>query len=136
MERGSKCVMVVEEGLPAGLAANAAGVLAFALGREADLTLGPSVLDGSGELHVGITSIPIPVLRADGDTLRRLRSEAGRTELLAVDFTEAAQSSKTYEEYERKLEARKTEELEYLGLALYGEKKEVDRLTGSLPLLR
>ncbi|MDN5698104.1 MAG: DUF2000 domain-containing protein, partial [Rubrobacter sp.] len=65
-----------------------------------------------------------------------LRQEAGQTELLAVDFPESAQTSKTYEEYERKLASRRTEELEYLGLALYGKKKEVDRLTGSLPLLR
>lgn len=136
MERRSKCVMIVEEGLPAGLAANAAGVLAFTLGREVDFAVGPSVLDGSGELHVGITKIPIPVLRAGGETLRRLRSEASQTKLLAVDFTESAQTSKTYEEYESKLAARETVELDYLGLALYGERKEVDRLTGSLPLLR
>lgn len=95
MERERKCVMVVEEGLPAELAANAAGVLAFTLGREVDFAVGPSVLDGSGLRHVGITRIPIPVLRADGETLRRLRSEATGTELLAVDFTDAARTSKT-----------------------------------------
>lgn len=136
MGRERKCVMVVEEGLPAGLAANAAGVLAFTLGREADFAVGPSVLDGSGLRHVGITRIPIPVLCAGGETLRRLRSEATEAELLAVDFTDAARTSKTYEEYERKLAARETGDLEYLGLALYGERKAVERLTGSLPLLR
>lgn len=131
-----KCVMVVEESLPAGLAANAAGVLAFTLGREANFAVGPGVLDGSGMRHVGITRIPIPVLRADGDTLRRLRYEAESAELLAVDFTEAARTSKTYEEYERKLAATKATELDYLGLALYGDRKAVEKLTGSLPLLR
>lgn len=136
MEPESKCVMIVAESLPAGLAANAAGVLAFTLGREMECAVGPGVLDGSGERHEGITRVPLPVLCADGQTLRRLRQEAGQTELLAVDFTESAQTSKTYEEYERKLASRRTEELEYLGLALYGKKKEVDRLTGSLPLLR
>lgn len=136
MERQRKCVMVVEEGLPSGLAANAAGVLAFTLGREVDFAVGPSVLDGSGRRHAGITRIPIPVLCASGGTLRRLRSEAGDMELLAVDFTDAAQTSKTYEEYEGKLAAKETEELRYLGVALYGERKLIDRLTGSLPLLR
>jgi hypothetical protein len=128
--------MVVEEGLPAGVAANAAGVLAFTLGREVDFAVGPSVLDGSGLRHVGITRLPIPVLCADGETLKRLRSEAAESELLAVDFTDAAKASRTYEEYERKLAGKGTLELEYLGLALYGERKTVEKLTGSLPLLK
>lgn len=128
--------MVVEESLPAGVAANAAGVLAFTLGREVDFAVGPSVLDGSGMRHVGITRIPIPVLSADGETLRRIRSEVAGSDLLAVDFTDAARTSRTYEEYERKLAAKDTTELGYLGLALYGDRKSVDSLTGSLPLLR
>lgn len=136
MEREKKCVIVVEESLPAGMAANTAGVLAFTLGREVDFAVGPAVLDGSGLRHVGITRIPIPVLRANRQTLRWLRSEAAQTGLMAVDFTESARTSRTYEEYERKLAATKTGDLEYLGLTLYGERKAVESLTGSLPLLR
>jgi hypothetical protein len=77
----------------------------------------------------------IYLISADGETLRRLRFEAMEAELLAVDFTDAARTSKNYEEYERKLASRETGDLEYLGLALYGERKAVERLTGSLPLL-
>lgn len=136
MERERKCVMVVEEGLPAGVAANATGVLAFTLGREVDFAVGPSVLDGSGTRHVGITRIPIPVLSADGETLRRLRSEATESDLLAVDFTDAAKMSRSYEEYERKLATKEATDLVYLGLALYGERKAVEKLTRGLPLLK
>lgn len=76
------------------------------------------------------------MLRADGQTLRRLRSEAAETELMAVDFTDSARTSRTYEEYERKLAGKETADLDYLGLALYGERRSVESLTGSLPLLR
>lgn len=53
-----------------------------------------------------------------------------------VDFTDAAQTSHTYEVYTQKIAALPSDELRYLGLALYGKKDVVNRLTGSLPLLR
>lgn len=137
MENGSaKCVVVLDEGLPAGLAVNTAAVLAFTLGREMGSVVGPEVVDGSGASHLGITRLPIPILKANEGVVRDVRSKADEDGLLVVDFTNAAQTSKTYEEYTEKMAARTAEELKYLGVALYGDKKLVNRLTGSLPLLR
>jgi hypothetical protein len=138
MKNGSeKCVMVLSEGLPAGLAVNTAGVLAFTLGRKLEEVVGPEVVDGSGRTHLGITRIPIPILKADETVVRNIREQAERTDgMVVVDFTDAAQTSKTYEEYQQKMATRTSEELRYLGVALYGDKKLVNRLTGSLPLLR
>ena len=51
-------------------------------------------------------------------------------------FTDVAQTSRTYEEHTKKMAASPPEELEYLGVALHGDKKLVNKLTGSLPLLR
>ena len=135
-EDRNKCVMVLDETLPIGLAVNTAGVLALTLGREVGKVVGPDVVDGSGMQHAGITTLPIPILRTSGETLRDLRRRAEDEDLLVVDFTDAAQTSKTYEDYECKIAAVSTEQLNYLGVALYGAKKPVNRLTGSLPLLR
>ncbi len=136
MESGAaKCVMVLEEGLSSGLAVNTAGVLAFTLGRELGGIVGPSVVDGSGESHLGITTVPIPILRAGEEEIRAIRAKAGEADLLVVDFTDAAQTSKTYEQYTRKMAAVASEDLRYLGVALYGDRKAVNSLTGSLPLL-
>lgn len=135
-EGQDKCVMVLDETLPVGLAVNTAGVLALTLGREVGKVVGPDVVDGSGRPHAGITTVPIPILKASGEVLRDLRRRAEDEELLIVDFTDAAQTSKTYEDYERKIAAVSTEQLNYLGVALYGARKPVNRLTGSLPLLR
>lgn len=132
-----KCVMVVDEGLPVGRAVNTAGVLALTLGYRLESVIGPDVTDGSGGVHPGITRVPIPVLKASADLVRKTRLKAGEAPgVFVVDFTDAAQTSKTYEDYERKISARTTRELGYLGVALYGDKKAVNRLTGSLPLLR
>ncbi len=132
-----KCVMILDEDLPAGLSVNTAGVLALTLGDKMGQIIGPDVTDGSGRAHLGITTMPIPILKAGAETVREIRLQASELdELMLVDFTDAAQSTKTYEDYTRKIEAIPTEELSYLGLALYGDKKRINKLTGSLPLLR
>ena len=132
-----KCVMVVSEALPVGLAVNAAGVLAATLGRREESLVGADVVDGSGERHAGLVRIPIPVLKADEEAIRDVRSRASGIEgLLVVDVTEMAQSSRTYEEYRDRMALAQGDELGYLGVALYGEKRAVNKLTGNLPLLR
>lgn len=136
-QNDKKCVMVLDEELPVGLAVNTAGVLAITLGRDVEDILGSEVLDGSGLRHAGITKIPIPILKASEDAVRNIRLRAEEIEdLLAVDFTDAAQTAKKYDDYIRKIKAVPSGKLGYLGVALYGDKKMVNKLTGSLPLLR
>ncbi len=132
-----KCVMVLDGELPVRLAVNAAGVLATTIGYRVESIIGPDVADRSGDRHAGLVTIPIPVLRASAQALKDIKAKAAGAEgLLVVDLTDAAQASKTYEEYEKKLAALAPEDLRYLGLALYGDKKPVNKLTGGLPLLR
>ena len=132
-----KCVMVISEELPVGLAVNAAGVLAATLGSKVETLVGEDVVDGSGERHAGLVRIPIPVLKADEEEIRSVRVRAAGLEgLLVVDVTETAQSSRTYEEYEERMALTRGDGLGYLGVALYGEKRSVNKLTGNLPLLR
>jgi len=134
----SKAVIVVDEQIPAGLAANTAAVLSLTLGRRLGELIGPDLKDGSGQVHAGITTVPIPILVADQDTLRQIRDRAaqGDTGLFLVDFTDCAQRTTTYEDYSRLLESTLASDLNYLGLALHGPRKQVQRLTGSLRLLR
>ena len=132
-----KCVMVLDEALPVGLAVNAAAVLAVTLGHRVEGIVGTDVVDGSADLHAGLVKIPIPVLTTDAEAIRDIRSRAGQVAgLLVVDLTDAAQASKTYDEYTRRMATVTSEDLRYLGLALHGVKKSVNKLTGGLPLLR
>jgi hypothetical protein len=57
-------------------------------------------------------------------------------DILIVDFTETAQKEVRYEDYTGKLAMTPAGELKYLGVALYGPKKSVNKLVGNLPLLR
>lgn len=134
-----KCVMVIDENLPTGLIANTAAVLALTLGKEIEGIIGPTVIDGSGHCHTGITTTPIPILKGDARMIKELRNKVYDEEfsdLFVVDFSNAAQTTKNYEEYTQKIASFTVNDLEYLGLALYGEKKKINKLTGSMGLLR
>jgi hypothetical protein len=131
-----KCVIVLDDTLSGGFAVNAASVIALTIGREVDAIIGPEVLDGSGETHVGITTTPVPVLKARAEILSSIRDQAVSLGLFVVDFSDAAQQTRTYTDYTALIGTRKTDELTYLAVGLFGSKKLVNKLTGSLALLR
>ncbi|MGO0862707.1 DUF2000 family protein, partial [Clostridioides difficile] len=41
-----------------------------------------------------------------------------------------------YEEFTQKIATVQEDELQYFGIGIYGNKKQVNKLTGSMPLLR
>ncbi len=134
-----KCVMVIDEALPLGVIANTAGILGLTLGKHLPETIGPEVLDKSGRAHLGIIQIPVPVLKADGEKIRELRQrlyEPEFTGLIVVDFSDVAQSCNVYDEYVQKAAGVEENDFHYFGIGICGEKKLVNKLTGSLPLLR
>jgi hypothetical protein len=134
-----KCVIVADEGLPSGVLANTAAILGITLGKRAPECVGADVLDASGQLHTGIINIPVPILKGNSVLLRDLRSklyQADYEDLLVIDFSDVAQSCMVYSEYIEKASHTEESEHTYLGLAIYGNKKKVNKLTGSLPLLR
>ena len=101
--------------------------------------MGENVADRAGNIHPGIIRTPVPVLSGGPEVFQTLRRRLGEPEfsaVAAVDFTDLAQRCRTYGEYMEKMSAAAPEDLRYLGLALRGPRHQVDRLTGSLPLMR
>lgn len=137
--QNEKCVLIVDAGLPLGLIANTAVILGITLGKHLPEVVGADVTDRSGRPHLGIIEFPVPILRGDAALLRSIRERLWEPEfagLTVVDFSDLAQSCKTYSEFQEKMRAVPEESLQYLGLAVCGDKKQVNKLTGSLPLLR
>ena len=54
----------------------------------------------------------------------------------AADFSDLAQGCKTYDEFINKMSKADGGALDYLGLLLWGDKKQINKLSGHLPLLR
>ena len=69
--------------------------------------------------------------------VKQIRAQAVTLEtVLTVDMTESAQQARTYPDYLAHLGTLSRDDIVYLGIALYRPKKEINKLTGQLPLLR
>jgi hypothetical protein len=133
-----KCVIVIDHTLPVGAIANTAAVLSINLGKMVPEIVGNDYKDNVGDHHHGITTIAIPILKSSSQLLKEMRQavKAYEPDLTVIDLITATQTTKSYADYVHRYENTPIERLEYLGLALYGEIKVVNKFTGSLGLLK
>jgi hypothetical protein len=131
-----KLVIVIDEGLERGVAANVIGLLGISVGHHIDGIVGPDIVDASGRSHRGMSTIGLPVLAADAETLNRLHQDSlDHPDITVLDVTDAAVSSRDYDTYTQRLQ-NPERAWRPVGLALTGPRRQVDRLTGRLGLLR
>ena len=104
-----KCVMIFSEDLPIGVIANTAAIMGASLGKSDPEIVGITPTDKDGREHSGLIQFPVPILKSDSTTIRDIRNKA-------------------IENY--------CDDISYLGLTLCGPKKAINKLTGSLSLLR
>ena len=134
-----KCVIVVDENLPLGIIANTAAILGITMGMKMPDVVGNDVLDLEGNPHMGIIQFLVPILKGNTKILNKLRTklfEMQFSELTVVDFSDLAQGCKTYNEFTHKMANTSESKLNYIGIAVCGNKKQINKLTGSMPLLR
>ena len=75
------------------------------------------------------------MLKAPRAELGGLRGRAGDAGLGVVDFPTLGQQTNDYDEFRGRVARTPAAELEYLGVAVYGPRRAVGRVTGNLPLL-
>lgn len=134
-----KCVIVVDGALPVGILANTTAILGITLGRQVPDCVGQDVHDASGRVHRGIITLPVPILKGNIEILKTLREKLYTndfSDMVVVDFSDVAQGCNIYDEYMCKAKSTKEADHTYLGIAIYGNKKKINKLTGSMPLLR
>ncbi|MCG8687777.1 MAG: DUF2000 domain-containing protein [Desulfobacterales bacterium] len=132
-----KTVIIINNTLSPGLAANTAAVLGISIGHTAPGVIGPDLADQSGAIHPGITRENIPVLATGTSKLKDLYHQGSQTpEVSVIDFNSIAQKCRDYSDYSQKLAAIPTQDLIFSGICLRGPKKIVNTLTGSLKLYR
>lgn len=129
-------VIVVDEALAPGLAANAAAVLALTLGARVPAIVGASFADRDGDEHPGLVDRGLPILRAPGDALPDLRSRALAAALDVIDMPSFGQQTNDYDDFRARVGQTAAADLRYLGVLVHGPKRAVNKLTGSLALLR
>lgn len=137
--QSEKCVMIIDENLPLGIIANTAAIMGITLGKEMPEVVGTDVYDKTDNKHLGIIEFPVPILKGNADIIKAIRQklyEPEFSDLTVVDFSDLAQGCKTYDEFIEKMKVVSENSLNYFGVAICGAKKKVNKLTGSMPLLR
>lgn len=137
--QNEKCVMVIDENLPLGIIANTAAIMGITLGKKMPEVVGSDVVDKTGNEHLGIIEFPVPILKGNIDSIKAIREklyEPDFSDLTVVDFSDLAQSCKTYDEFIGKMGTAAETDLNYFGIAICGTKKKINKLTGSMGLLR
>ena len=61
----TKCVMILDGNLPLGNVTNTAAILGATLGKQVPEIVGNEVVDNDKQRHLGIVTIPIPILRSN-----------------------------------------------------------------------
>ncbi len=137
--KDEKCVIVVDEGMELGVIANVTAILSIALGKLRPDISGEDTPDAENHTHCGLIQVPVPVLKAPAEKVGEIRNKLfgeGFEDVSCVDFTNVAQECLTYTDYTDTMKHSTGESLLYMGIAVVGNKKKVNKLTGSLPLLR
>jgi len=131
-------VIIVDDNLAVGLKANTAAVLSLTIGNKVEGLIGKDLNDENEHIHKALTTIPLPILKCTSEKLQEIYNEAYelKDEILLIDITDAAQTTKNYADYEQKLKQSSTNQLKLLGVALVGSQGPIKKLTGSLALLR
>lgn len=134
-----KCVLIIDNTQPTGIIANTASVLSITIGNYVDGMVSHDVYDKKGDKHLGITQLPIPILGATSDKIKEIRKNLrslDSDDLVVVDFSDIAQRSKTYEQYESVMQNIDENDIRYIGIGVFGDKKMINKATGNLSLIR
>ncbi len=137
--KDEKCVIVVDEGMELGVIANVTAILSISLGKLRPDISGADTVDAENHTHYGLIQVPVPVLKASAQKVAEIRNklyEENFEDVSCVDFTNIAQECMTYTDYTDTMQKSTKDDLLYIGIAVVGNKKKVNKLTGSLALLR
>ena len=113
--------------------------MGITLGKQMPEVVGADVYDRTGNGHLGIIEFPVPILEGNVEVIKSIREklyEPEFSDLTVVDFSDLAQGCKTYDEFIEKMKDVSERSLKYYGVAICGAKKKVNKLTGSMALLR
>ncbi len=137
--KDEKCVIVVDEGMELGVIANVTAILSISLGKLRPDISGMDTIDAENHIHNGLIQVPVPVLKAPAEKVAQIRNrlfDDDFKDVSCVDFTNVAQECMTYTDYTETMKKSTKDDLLYMGIAVVGNKKKVNKLTGSLGLLR
>jgi hypothetical protein len=130
-----KWVIVLDEELPPGRAANAAVCVAAATATSVAGLIGPDAKDSGGGVHPGLPWAGCSILAAPAAKLSAIRAKAADSlGVFVADMSTEGQNTRVYDEYLDRVGA--TDVLGYHAVSLVGPRTRIDKIVHGLPLLR
>jgi hypothetical protein len=131
-----KIALVMSSDLDRGAVANRGAVMATGLALRHPEIVGPDLVTRDGQVLPGFTKVPIVVLSAREEPLTALAARAREKGLTTLVFLGRAQGMRSYEAYRDSVAGSDAADLDVDAVLLYGPRKPVNQVTGSLPALR
>jgi hypothetical protein len=135
--RDTRLVLVVAPDLPAGMAANRCAVLATGIAARHPEIIGADQVTADDLSLPGFTQVPIAVLVArDLESLKGMAERARALGCSTLVYLSRAQGVRSYPAYLASIAETQAADLDIDAVGLFGPRKAVASLTGSLPVLR
>lgn len=134
-----KIVGIIATNVDVSVALNVIGHLAISVGKYSqDEIMGkPIITDKSNINHLGISRFPFIVTKVKTSKLRKAINQAKENpNLLVADYPKDMLDTRTDDELVDSISNKENEQLEYLGAIIYGNTKDVNKITGKFQLWR
>lgn len=133
-----RTVAILDEELPTGLAMNALGHSAVAVGFRTDPSwMGQTeIVDLDNNKHMGISKYPFIILKGTKDQIKEISSKSKSLGIYTQDFTQDMIDTSTDEELVESLSKKKESEIVYRGVILMGETSKIKEITKHLSLYK
>lgn len=136
-ENSKRFIAILNKKIEPGRLMNALGHMTAGLAGNSVQTREMCFLqyhDNDGGLHPNISHFPFIVLKADNSNkIRKVREECISRKIPFSDFTSTMTIGTSKEQQESTLKTPE-EELEYYGIAMFGETEELKKFTGKFSL--
>lgn len=131
-----KMVIVINKELPQWQVLNSVGHVSAYLGNkmQESFDTGESFVTKDAVQHPRNSQYPIIILSAKAGQLKTLIEKVRASALLHLGFIREMIDTSNDEEIVKMLSVKKEEEIEYLGVGIFGENEEVDKLTKNYSL--
>lgn len=134
-----KIVGIIASNVEPSVALNVIGHLAISVGKysEKEIMGQPTIVDQSGEKHLGISQFPFIITKVKPGKLKTaIEMAKNNPNLLVADYPKEMLDTRTDKELVEAMEAKENHQFEYLGAIIYGNTEEVNAITGKFQLWR
>jgi len=132
-----RCVIVINQDLPIGLAINAASIIGVGIGNKIKQLIGQDLTSVDGIDYPGVISSSLPILKTTNEIIKKIQKDCSKLEgIYFLPFSLIAQSCKNYDDYAHKLTNTQDQDIQIAAIGLVGNKSKVNKLTGSLLLFK